>query len=136
MRQERVELIDRHVGGRIRRRRIELGLSQSELGQALGVSFQQVQKYEQGANRLGAGALFETAMLLGVPVGFFYEGLAPLVAAGGFAEADQADYDAQPAQADGAQLERAFGRIDTASTRKMVVDLVELLAAGEAAARR
>jgi transcriptional regulator with XRE-family HTH domain len=136
MRQERVELIDRHVGGRIRKRRIDLGLSQSELGQALGVSFQQVQKYEQGANRLGAGALFETAMLLGVPVGFFYEGLAPLVAAGGFAEADQADYDAQSAQADGAQLERAFGRIDAASTRKMVVDLVELLAAGEAAARR
>lgn len=136
MRQERVELIDRHVGGRIRKRRIELGLSQTELGQALGVSFQQVQKYEQGANRLGAGALFETAMLLGVPVGFFYEGLAALVAAAGFAEADQAGYDAQPATGDGAQLERAFGRIGTASTRRMVVDLVELLATGEAAAKR
>ncbi|MEM7168767.1 MAG: helix-turn-helix domain-containing protein [Pseudomonadota bacterium] len=67
--------IDIHVGGQIRARRILLGLSQEQLGRSLMVTFQQVQKYEQGSNRVSASRLYALAHALGVPVSFFYEGL-------------------------------------------------------------
>ena len=67
--------VDRHVGQRIRARRKALGLSQASLGEALGYSFQQAQKYENGANRVSASKLYETARFLGVPVSYFFEGL-------------------------------------------------------------
>lgn len=67
--------VDRHVGQRIRARRKALGLSQASLGEALGYSFQQAQKYENGANRVSASKLYETARCLGVPVSYFFEGL-------------------------------------------------------------
>lgn len=66
---------DRHVGGRIRERRIMLGLSQQQMADLIGVTYQQAHKYERGINRISAGRLFEIAQVLGVPVGFFYEGL-------------------------------------------------------------
>lgn len=69
--------IDRHVGERIRLRRTELGLTQEQLAEALDVSYQQVQKYETGANRISAGRIFEIARKLGVDVNFFFEGLEP-----------------------------------------------------------
>jgi transcriptional regulator with XRE-family HTH domain len=67
--------IDAHVGQRLRARRIALGLSQGELGRRLGLTFSQVQKYEKGVNRIGAGRLYHAASLLGVPVQYFFEGL-------------------------------------------------------------
>ena len=67
--------IDRHVGTRIRERRIMLGLSQQQMADLIGVTYQQAHKYERGINRISAGRLFEIAQVLGVPVGFFYEGL-------------------------------------------------------------
>lgn len=67
--------VDGHVGGRIRARRIQLGLSQKDLGDAVGLTFQQIQKYERGANRVGSGRLFEFGQCLNVPVSFFFEGL-------------------------------------------------------------
>lgn len=70
--------VDRHVGLRIRLRRKEIGLSQEKLGESLGITFQQVQKYERGANRISASKLWETARALRVPVSYFYEGLAEL----------------------------------------------------------
>ena len=67
--------IDRYVGSRLRARRLGLGMSQTKLGQAIGVTFQQVQKYENGANRVGASNLYKMAKALGVDVGFFYDGM-------------------------------------------------------------
>ncbi len=67
--------IDRHVGIRIRERRVMLGLSQQQMADLIGVTYQQAHKYERGINRISAGRLFEIAQVLGVPVGFFYEGL-------------------------------------------------------------
>jgi len=67
---------DKHVGARVRMRRMMLGMSQEKLGDALGLTFQQVQKYEKGANRIGASRLQQIAHILQVPVSFFFEGLA------------------------------------------------------------
>ncbi len=74
--------IDRYVGSRVRVRRLGLGMSQTTLGQAIGVTFQQVQKYENGANRVGASNLYKMAKALGVDVGFFYDGMPQGVAKG------------------------------------------------------
>ena len=70
------QAVDRHVAGRIRQKRIELGITQETLGKVLGVTFQQVQKYERGTNRVSAGHLFSLANLLDVEVSYFFEGLA------------------------------------------------------------
>jgi transcriptional regulator with XRE-family HTH domain len=66
---------DRHVGARIRERRIMLGLSQQQMADLIGVTYQQAHKYERGINRISAGRLYEIAQVLGVPVGYFFEGL-------------------------------------------------------------
>ncbi len=72
----RASLADRHVGGRIRERRIMLGLSQQQLAQMIGVTYQQAHKYERGLNRISAGRLYGIAQVLSVPVSWFFEGLA------------------------------------------------------------
>src|SRR4030042_2052483 len=84
----RANPIDVHVGARVRLRRMILGMSQEKLGDSLGLTFQQVQKYEKGTNRIGASRLFDLSQVFGVPVQFFYEELAVAGAggAGGFAE--------------------------------------------------
>src|SRR5947207_14839601 len=69
--------IDKHVGSRVRMRRMMLGMSQEKLGDALGLTFQQVQKYEKGTNRIGASRLQQISLILQVPVGFFFEGAPP-----------------------------------------------------------
>src|SRR5215468_9813118 len=66
--------IDQHVGSRVRMRRLMLAMSQEKLGDALGLTFQQVQKYEKGTNRIGASRLEQTSHILQVPVAFFFEG--------------------------------------------------------------
>ena len=73
--------VDVHVGGRVRQRRLLLGMSKTNLGDALGLTFQQVQKYERGANRIGSSRLFELSQILDVPVEFFFEDMPAAVAA-------------------------------------------------------
>ena len=84
-------LVDRHVGRRVEARRRELGLTQTELSRALGVTFQQVQKYEKGANRVSASKLWEIAQFFKVEIGYFFDGLT--AAAPGVAESDTVSFD-------------------------------------------
>ena len=123
--------IDKHVGARLRMRRLMVGLSQSKLGEALGVTFQQVQKYEKGVNRIGASALQQLARVLDVTPAFFFEG-APQseVAANGVAEAPDNGYVVDfLSTTEGLQLNRAFAQIRDPKVRKRIVELVSSLAA-------
>jgi len=119
--------VDKHVGSRVRMRRMMLGMSQERLGDALGLTFQQVQKYEKGTNRISASRLQAMCHILQVPVSFFFEG-APQMAGqsrrGG--EAPSPTYVSDfLAAADGLKLVRAFTRISDAKLRRSVVRLVE-----------
>jgi transcriptional regulator with XRE-family HTH domain len=124
---------DKHVGSRVRMRRLMLAMSQTQLGDALGLTFQQVQKYEKGANRIGASRLQHISQILRVPVPFFFEG-AP--AAAGIAPAAVEKADA-PSPADvsdflatsqGLDLVKAFMRIKDRKLRRAIVELVEEIA--------
>jgi transcriptional regulator with XRE-family HTH domain len=121
---------DKHVGSRVRMRRMMLGMSQEKLGDALGLTFQQVQKYEKGTNRIGASRLQQIGHFLQVPVAFFFEG-APEVAGtvGGMSEAPSPAYVADfLATSDGLALIKAFMRIKDAKLRRRIVDLVSQMA--------
>ena len=120
--------IDIHVGKRLRMRRLMLDMSQETLAASLGITFQQVQKYEKGVNRIGAGRLFEIARILGVPIDFFYDGVG--------ASADTAAEAAPPvmefvSSGEGLQLSLAFMKIKDPKVRKRVLDLVKSLSDGE-----
>jgi transcriptional regulator with XRE-family HTH domain len=120
--------IDRHVGSRVRMRRVLAGMSQEKLGDALGLTFQQVQKYEKGTNRIGASRLHQLANVLGVPVAFFYEE-APVAAGAGLAEPDAPEYVADfMSTTEGLQLMKAFVRISDGRIRRRLVDLAVALA--------
>ena len=122
--------IDRHVGARLRMRRLLVGFSQTKLGQALDVTFQQIQKYEKGANRIGASRLQQLARVLDVAPAYFFEG-APQVgmAADGVAELPANDYVVDfLSTSEGLQLNRAFAQIRDAKVRKRIVELVTSLA--------
>ena len=122
---------DRHVGARVRMRRMMLSMSQEKLGDALGLTFQQVQKYEKGANRIGASRLQQIAHILQVPVAFFFEGAPhiPGQPAGSFAEAPSPAYVSDfLATSDGLALTKAFMGIKDAKLRRRIVDLVEQIA--------
>jgi transcriptional regulator with XRE-family HTH domain len=122
---------DRHVGARVRMRRMMLGMSQEKLGDALGLTFQQVQKYEKGANRIGASRLQQIAHILQVSVSFLFEG-APNVPGHhptGMAEAPSPAYVADfLATSDGLALTKAFMHIKNAKLRRRIVELVEQIA--------
>ncbi len=123
--------IDKYVGSRIRMRRIMLGMSQEKLGDALGLTFQQIQKYEKGTNRVGASRLQQIADVLQVHVSFMFEG-APGGAGGGMAEAASPAYVSDfLATSDGLALTKAFTRLKDAKLRRSIVDLVEQIAARE-----
>jgi len=110
-----------------------MGMSQEKLGEALGLTFQQVQKYEKGTNRIGASRLKQISQVLGVPIGFFFDG-APVGAGeeGGFAESPSTGYVADfLSTSEGVQLNKAFIRIRDQKVRKRIVDLVNALADGE-----
>jgi transcriptional regulator with XRE-family HTH domain len=124
--------IDIHVGGRIRMRRNMLGMSQEKLGEQLGITFQQVQKYEKGTNRVGASRLQDIAQILSTPVSFFFE--------------DAPNKDSQPVRAEegpnsfaiefctsaeGLALNRAFVKISSSKIRKRIIELVKTLADDE-----
>jgi transcriptional regulator with XRE-family HTH domain len=121
--------IDIHVGSRIRLRRNMLGMSQEKLGESLGITFQQIQKYEKGANRVGASRVQAIASILGVPVAYFFED-APSpdgTAARGFAEASSSYIPDPVSSAEGLQLARAFSKIGDSKVRRKVVELVKAL---------
>ena len=124
--------IDKHVGSRVRMRRMMLSMSQEKLGDALGLTFQQVQKYEKGTNRIGASRLQQISNILQVPVSFFFEGaphVGPHYHAGGMTEAPSPAYVSDfLATSDGLSLTKAFMRIKNSKLRRRIVDLVEQIA--------
>jgi transcriptional regulator with XRE-family HTH domain len=131
--------IDRHVGSRVRMRRILLGMSQEKLGEALGLTFQQVQKYEKGTNRIGASRLQQISTTLNVPPAFFFDGAPSLnesaadpSAPGFVSEAPSSSYVLDfISTAEGLHLNKAFARIQDAKIRKRIVDLVASIAGEE-----
>jgi transcriptional regulator with XRE-family HTH domain len=138
--------IDIHVGSRVRLRRTLLGMSQERLGDALGLTFQQVQKYERGVNRVGASRLFDISRVLDVPISFFFddmpEGLSETPISGprgrmyGFAEAQEpfsAGVDDQLTKRETLELVRAYYRITDPAMRKRMFDLMKSLAPAETA---
>jgi transcriptional regulator with XRE-family HTH domain len=127
--------IDKHVGSRVRMRRMMLGMSQEKLGDSLGLTFQQVQKYEKGTNRIGASRLQQISHILQVPVSFFFEG-APHLQGGpraeGLGEAPSPAYVSDfLATSDGLALTKAFMRIADSKLRRRIVDLVEQIASND-----
>lgn len=120
--------VDRHVGARIRMRRLMLHMSQTALGDALGVTFQQVQKYELGTNRVGASRLQQVATALQVPISFFFDG-APGVSSGA-AKGPSPDFAVQfLATTEGVALVRAFSRVKDRKLRRKIVKLIEQMTA-------
>lgn len=127
--------VDVHVGGRVRLRRMVLGMSQDALGKALGLTFQQVQKYEKGANRIGAGRLKQLSELLEVPIQFFYEDYDTPVGAFGFAEPGDDDPFMELLHSqEGVELCRCYASIEDPKVRKRVLELVRSIAETETAA--
>jgi transcriptional regulator with XRE-family HTH domain len=125
--------IDKHVGSRVRMQRMLVGMSQEKLGEALSLTFQQVQKYEKGTNRIGASRLQQISQVLGVPVDFFFtDAPVPGNGEGGFAEAPSTAYVADfLSTSEGVQLTKAFVRIRDPKVRKRIVDLVISIAGDE-----
>ena len=126
--------IDIHVGSRVRLRRMMLGMSQEKLGEALGLTFQQIQKYEKGTNRIGASRLQHIARVLSVPVSFFFEDApgAPVDQSAGMAEPKSTHYVVDfLSSAEGLQLNKAFIRIKEPKLRRRIIDLVRALAGEE-----
>ena len=119
--------IDKHVGSRVRMRRMMIGMSQEKLGDSLGLTFQQVQKYEKGTNRIGASRLQQISLILQVPVSFFFEGApSPPGRPPGLGEAPSPTYVTDfLATTDGLALVKAFMRIENAKLRRRLVELVE-----------
>ncbi len=125
--------VDKHVGSRVRMRRLMVEMSQEKLGEALGLTFQQVQKYEKGTNRIGASRIQQIADILRVPVSFLFEG-APGAAlnAEGFNDPPSPAYVADfLATSEGLALTRAFTHIANSKLRRSIVDMVEQIAARE-----
>jgi transcriptional regulator with XRE-family HTH domain len=120
--------VDKYVGSRVRMRRIMLGMSQEKLGEALGLTFQQIQKYEKGTNRVGASRIQQISEILQVPVSFLFEG-GPSTTAGVEGEGTSPTYVSDfLATSEGLALTRAFTRISDAKLRRSIVDLVEKIA--------
>jgi transcriptional regulator with XRE-family HTH domain len=121
--------IDAHVGRRLRIRRVLIGMNQGQLGKLLGLTFQQIQKYEKGANRIGAGRLYQIAHILGVPIGYFYEDVVELRLvtrrSGGPTALPVVEF---LSEKDGLQLNLAFLRIKDSKVRKSVIELLKSLA--------
>ncbi len=127
--------IDVHVGSRIRLRRTLLGMSQERLGEALGLTFQQVQKYERGVNRVGASRLFDLSRVLDVPISFFFDDLPESLASTygshssrrttGFSETQDSFSDDALNRRETLELVRAYYRITDPAVRKRVFELIK-----------
>ncbi|MDA0241146.1 MAG: helix-turn-helix transcriptional regulator [Proteobacteria bacterium] len=127
--------VDVHVGSRVRLRRTLLGLSQEKLGEALGLTFQQVQKYERGANRIGASRLFDLSRVLDVPISFFYDDMSSDTSAKsprnivGLADQAVEPFEPDPlAKRETLELVRAYYRIKEPAVRKRIFELTKALA--------
>lgn len=128
----RANPIDVHVGSRVRLRRMLLGISQEKLGEQLGLTFQQVQKYEKGVNRIGASRLFDLARVLNVRIDYFFEEApghgVPAMATPGMAERPSDTFMFEFLNTrEGLELNRAFARITDPKARRAIVDLVRAL---------
>lgn len=132
MKAKRPHPIDIYVGSRVKMRRMLIGMSQEKLGEQLGLTFQQVQKYEKGSNRIGASRLWHLAQILDVPVRYFFEGLQEGEARSrdrAFADRAQQKYMLDFVQSsESIQLVKAFTGIKNARTRRALVNLVKALA--------
>ncbi|MEJ0058300.1 MAG: helix-turn-helix transcriptional regulator [Terricaulis sp.] len=126
--------VDRRLGQRVRTRRLEIGMSQERLAEVLGVTFQQVQKYEKGVNRIAASRLFDISSALDMSIARFFEGLSPIRGKGVAEEGEGFIHDAL-ATPEGMQLMSMFASIKSQKIRRRVVELVRALAeeAAEAA---
>lgn len=123
--------IDVHVGSRVRLRRTMSGMSQEKLGEALGITFQQIQKYEKGANRIGASRLQEISNVLNTPISFFFEDApgSPDAAQSGFSDTTSTNYVVDfLSSSEGLQLNRAFVKISDTKVRRKLVELARALA--------
>lgn len=120
--------VDIHVGARVRLRRTLLGMSQEKLGKALGLTFQQVQKYERGANRIGSSRLFQLSKILDVPVSFFFDEMAPETTrkADGMAEGNKQVFEVDKlSRRETLELVRAYYKITDPSVRKKIFEMVK-----------
>lgn len=127
--------VDQHVGSRVRMRRVLLGMSQEKLAESLGLTFQQVQKYEKGTNRIGASRLQEISNTLQVAPSFFFEGLnghAPAQNSGFAEEASARSITNFVITAEGLQLNKAFTQITDPKVRRRIIDLVIAVAGSQA----
>ncbi len=129
--------VDSHVGSRLRLRRTLLGMSQEKLGHALGLTFQQVQKYERGANRISASKLHDVSKILDVPISFFFEnmpsGVRPI---SGLSEAAAEPFEADQLQRrETIDLVRAYYRITDPQVRRRTLDLIKALSLSDIAAK-
>lgn len=122
--------VDIHVGKRLRLKRTILGMSQEELAKNLGITFQQVQKYEKGVNRIGSSRLFDIAQVLGVPVSFFFDEYGDNNPIYGFAEeAEKFEHEkGEVSNREIMSLVKAYCQIKSADTRKKAMDLIKSLA--------
>ncbi len=123
--------IDVYVGGRVRLRRMMLGMSQDKLGEALGLTFQQIQKYEKGINRIGASRIFQIAQILSVPIQFLYDDYAGVTAPGFSEDRVEDSFMSLLNTPEGVQLCRYFSAISDPKVKKRVLDLVRSLAESE-----
>jgi transcriptional regulator with XRE-family HTH domain len=139
-REHRPSPIDVHVGARVRLRRTLLGMSQEKLGDALGLTFQQVQKYERGVNRIGASRLFDLSRVLDVPIGFFFDDMPDALGGGGasaarrsygLAERQEGFDDDTLHRRETLELVRAYYRITEPAVRKRVFELIKSLTPSE-----
>lgn len=131
--------IDIHVGARVKLRRMILGMSQEALGKALGLTFQQIQKYEKGANRIGASRIFELSNLLDVPIQYFYDDYGDMIGgpAKGMAESEAGDsFMALVNSPEGVELCRYFAAITDPQVKKRVLDLVKTIAHTEGVVKK
>ncbi len=124
--------VDIHVGGRVRLRRTLLGRRQEKLANGLGLTFQQVRKYERGVNRIGSSRLYQLSRILDVPVAFFFDDLAPEISgrARGLGEGEQSGFDQNHhSRRETLELVRAYYRIGDTDVRKRIFDMVKATAA-------
>jgi transcriptional regulator with XRE-family HTH domain len=138
MAKKQPDALDIKVGSKVRALRLERQMSQEKLGDALGLTFQQVQKYEKGTNRVGASRLQQISEILQVPVSFLFEGgPSGAASAGGFSEGTSPAYVSDfLATSEGLALTRAFTRISDAKLRRSIVEMVEQIAVREGPDKR
>lgn len=129
----RPDPVDAHVGSRVRLRRTLLGMSQEKLGNAVGLTFQQIQKYERGLNRIGSSRLYQFSKVLDVPVSYFFDempgnmGSQPSLAG----QVETAAHDENMSRRETLELVRAYYKIDDRNTRRRIYELIKAVGTGE-----